>query len=330
MQRSRLLSSAVLVGGEQGWSGVTVAGIASRARVSRRTFYDLFDDRDDCLLEALRDTVGRIGGEIAVAVGERDGLSWRERLRTGLWVILSFFDREPDLARFCVLASAQGGERVLEYRAEVFARLAMVIDEGRLESASAADSPVLSAEGLVGGAFSVLQARLLGSEQDSLRDLFGDLMGLLVLPYLGARTARLESRRPAPNISSIAHPSSPVTTYGTDDPLAGIPMRLTYRTALVLGAVAQNPGASNRTIGEHADVFDQGQVSKLLARLERIGLLANTGEGHTKGEPNAWRLTGLGERVTEHLSLPREDRKDVSLLSSDRGAIPSATKEIAQ
>jgi hypothetical protein len=168
---------------------------------------------------------------------------------------------------------------------------------------------VLSAESLVGGAFSVLQARLLGPGQEPLRDLFRDLMGLLVLPYLGARAARLESTCGAPVVSKIPHLSPGMGGYRTDDPLAGVPMRLTYRTALVLGAVAQNPGASNRMIGERADVFDQGQVSKLLARLERIGLLANTGEGHSKGEPNAWHLTSLGERVTEHLSLSSSESR---------------------
>ncbi len=314
MQRSRLLGGAVLAAGEVGWSGVTVAGIASRARVSRRTFYDLFGDREDCLLEALQDTVERIAAEIAVAVGDGESLSWRERVRTGLWVILSFFDREPELARFCVLASAQGGPRVLEYRAEVFARLAGVVDEGRLQGPRAADSPALSAQGLVGGVFAVLQARLAGSEEARLREMFGDLMGLLVLPYLGARAARLESARGAPVVPDVAVVAAGARAYrGGDDPLKGIPMRLTYRTALVLEAAARVPGASNRALGERADIFDQGQVSKLLARLERIGLLANTGEGQPKGEANAWRLTPLGERVTEHLSLDgQQNHKDVA------------------
>ena len=80
-------------------------------------------------------------------------------------------------------------------------------------------------------------------------------------------------------------------------------MRLTYRTARVLQAAAANPGASNRRIGEQADIYDQGQISKLLARLLRIGLLANTGRGHANGEPNAWSLTPLGERVAQQLSL---------------------------
>ena len=40
-------------GGRAGLPGATVAHVTSRARVSRRTFYDVFDNREDCLLAAL-------------------------------------------------------------------------------------------------------------------------------------------------------------------------------------------------------------------------------------------------------------------------------------
>ena len=65
-------------------------------------------------------------------------------------------------------------------------------------------------------------------------------------------------------------------------------MRLTYRTARVLEGIAEHPGLSNRQAGERAGIADAGQVSRLLARLERLGLLANRGPGRVKGEPNAW------------------------------------------
>jgi hypothetical protein len=44
--------------------------------------------------------------------------------------------------------------------------------------------------------------------------------------------------------------------------------------------------------------------------LKRLGLLANTGNGQAKGEPNAWRLTKLGERVTLQLALDTDIQKD--------------------
>jgi DNA-binding PadR family transcriptional regulator len=46
-----------------------------------------------------------------------------------------------------------------------------------------------------------------------------------------------------------------------------------------------------------AGVVDQGQMSKLLRRLEKAELIENHGEGQTKGESNAWRLTDRGHGV---------------------------------
>ena len=74
-------------------------------------------------------------------------------------------------------------------------------------------------------------------------------------------------------------------------------MRLTYRTLKVLEFVARQPGASNREVADGAGIQDQGQMSKLLGRLERLGLIRNTGSGYPSGAPNAWCLTARGEDV---------------------------------
>jgi hypothetical protein len=54
---------------------------------------------------------------------------------------------------------------------------------------------------------------------------------------------------------------------------------------------------SNREIAQGAGVADQGQMSKLLRRLEKAELIANHGEGQVRGEPNAWQLTARGQGV---------------------------------
>jgi DNA-binding MarR family transcriptional regulator len=74
-------------------------------------------------------------------------------------------------------------------------------------------------------------------------------------------------------------------------------MRLTYRTVRVLMAVADEPGSSNRGVSEGAGISDQGQVSKLLARLKRAGLVQNAGVVIEHGMPNAWTLTEKGRMV---------------------------------
>jgi DNA-binding MarR family transcriptional regulator len=130
-------------------------------------------------------------------------------------------------------------------------------------------------------------------------------MSLIVLPYLGPDIARREQQRsvpPRPRATRTVRERDSGTVLERDA-LAGIPMRLTYRTALVLEAIAEQPGVSNRTVADYAGISDQGQISKLLARLERLGLVVNDGEGPTKGEPNAWTLTPTGQHVTDGIRL---------------------------
>jgi AcrR family transcriptional regulator len=302
MQRARLLSAAVVTLDELGYAQATVAHITMRARVSRRTFYDLFSGREECLLAILDDTLERIAAELESA--NSDAWSWRERVRVGLWVVLSFLDREPVLARVCVVQSARGPQRVLEAREEILARVARTIDEGRTNSARAAQIPPLTAEGLAGAVLAIVYKRLLkGGGEPSLKGLLNELMSMIVLPYLGPAAAHQECARPVPVAPKMSLTPAMFAHGGGGDPLRDVPMRLTYRTALVLHAIATRPAGSNRLIGELADIHDQGQISKLLGRLKGLGLLQNTGAGHAKGEPNAWSLTELGERVIEQLSL---------------------------
>jgi AcrR family transcriptional regulator len=305
-----LIAGAVCAIEELGYAQATVGHITARASVSRRTFYELFANREECLAAVLEDLVGRVADELAGAGVAR--LAWRERVRGGLAVILGFFDREPALGRVCVVQALRGGPGVLERREEVLALLAGVVDEGRLEGARGVGCTRLTAEGLVGAAFAIVYARLLKGDQEHepLVGLLGELMGMIVLPYLGPAAARREQARPAPVLAGIGRVERVGGVRPVGDPLRGVPVRLTYRTARVLEGVAEHPGASNRMVGEYAGVSDPGQISKHLRRLERAGLLANTGLGHAKGEPNAWTLTPQGREVARSIRVhtPNERR----------------------
>ena len=310
IQRSRLLAGAVGAIDEHGYAHTTVGQIATRARVSRRTFYELFADREECLAALFEDVVGMLEGELA-ATG-LGGLPWRERVRGGLTVILGFFDREPALARVCVIQVLRGGPGVLERRDQVLARLAAMLDEGRRESARGVGCTALTAEGLVGAAFGIVYARLLRGEREPLVSLLPELMGMVVLPYLGPAAARREQARKVPATSQAGSSAGVRRMQGEGEPLRGVPVRLTYRTAKVLEGVAERPGANNRVVGEYAGILDPGQISKLLARLERVGLLVNTGEGHAKGEPNAWGLTLRGEQVARSIRVHAPRRREAA------------------
>jgi AcrR family transcriptional regulator len=309
IQHSRLLVAVAATIDELGFEQSTVTRIAARAKVSRRTFYELFENRETCLVALIDAVVERVERDLEAAGLE--GLEWRERVRGGLWAILSFLEREPLLARIWVVHALHGGPQTLERREQVLARLAAILDEGRREGPRGAECTLVTAEGLVGGALGVVYARLRSGDPRPLTDLLDELMGMIALQYLGPRAARREQRRPSPTPPSVAH--SPRPSVGEErDPLDEVEMRLTYRTARVLACIGELPGASNRAVAERAGITDPGQISKLLRRLERLGLTVNTGGGHLSGEPNAWTLTPLGAQVAQRLSVLTRDRTEAA------------------
>jgi AcrR family transcriptional regulator/DNA-binding MarR family transcriptional regulator len=293
-----MLAAAVEAVEEVGYARMTVAQVISRARVSRKTFYDVFADREDCFLAAFDQALGqaRLIAQEAYA-GES---SWREGVRAALARVLMFMDEEPGLARLCIVEALGAGTRVLECRGRVLNELAEAIDRGRTANNAAREPPQVTAEGVVGAIFAVLHTRLLSTEQP-LSDLLGSLMSMIVLPYLGARAAQRELTRPPIEAANVERPRLP---RRHKDPLEGLNMRLTYRTVRVLMVIAEHPAASNREIAEGSGIIDQGQISKLLNRLARLKLVENLGEGQEKGAANAWYLTPRGAQV-ERATRPR-------------------------
>lgn len=296
----------------RGASSVTVARVIARSRVSRRLFYELFADVEDCLLATFDWAIGQARALAVEAYSAET--SWHEGLRAGLAALLRFFDEQPLLAQLCVVHAAGGGPRVLERRSRVIAELCEVVDRGRSEaSGNRVPGPVV-AEGVVGAVLAVLYTRLLARgaggaargyaeparEEPALTELHGELMNLILLPYLGAGVAGRELRRPPPP------PRLGATSFGP--PSVGRPLReesvarLTYRTMRVLSAIAELPAASNREVAERAGIVDQGQISKILTRLEYQGLVVNRGgSGPARGTPNSWWLTERGEALEQEL-----------------------------
>jgi AcrR family transcriptional regulator len=271
-------------------AAVTVAHIVERSGVSRRTFYELFEDREACFLATFDHAVARMAERVRPAYLEA-GDEWRRRIRAALAAALGFIDEQPAVGALCVVDALAGGPRALERRAEVLEVLVGIVDQGRLEG-KGTHPRRLVAEGVVGAVLAVLHGRLLAENPGSLTKLLNQLTAMVVLPYLGPDAASAELVRRAPRARRV-------TPTKTVDPLRALDMRMTYRTVRVLLAVAEQPDASSRRVADASGVSDQGQMSKLLWRLEHLGLIANTAPRPGRGEPNAWALTSRGHEVEQ-------------------------------
>jgi len=287
VQRTRILEAMAEAMAERGAAGsaVTMADVIARAGVSSTAFHEAFADRDACLLAAF-DLGVRRARKLVVAAYDGEP-RWLDAIKAGLAAFLYFLEDEPAMGRLLVVYATSGGEQVLLRRAKILGALAAAIDRGRLERAAGKrQPPAVIAEGVVGA--------VLAQESGPVMELFGSLVSIIVLPYLGSGVARRELTRPAPRIR--VGPGGAAERAGGPIEHGGH-VRLTYRTARVLRAIADYPGASNREVADRAGIVDQGQISKLLNRLEGRGLIVKTGEGRTRGAPNSWCLTEFGEQV---------------------------------
>lgn len=309
IQRARLLTAIVTECAERGAANVTVAHIVARAGVSRRTFYEIFRDCEECFLAALDGAIARASRCVLDAYEQK--AAWVERIRACVAAILSFLEAERAAGELLIVGSFGMGAEAQERRLQVLTRIVNTVDQGRGESKAAAELPQLTAEGVVGGAISIIHARLLQANHERLTELAAPLTSMVVLPYLGPAAARRELTRPTPKATSTA-------TGVSEDPLRDLGMRLTYRTVRVLLAIAAHPGRSNRELGLSAGISDQGQVSKLLGRLERLGLIENKGLSPGKGAPNAWTLTATGRQVEHVIDAEGAERNGLASARSGR------------
>lgn len=318
IQRLRIIAAMAELVHERGIAHTTVAHIVSRSGVSRRTFYEIFEDRDACLLATLDDAVERATAVVLPAYRSA-GDPWAERARAGLGALLAFLDAYPRLGALCVVEALAGDRAMLDRRAEVVQALVDAVHRdansavrvaaaprvervpgggdlgrrvrGAADGASPADvdkQPRIVAEGLVGAVLAIVHSRI--DERQPLTGLLNQLMSILVLPYLGAAAAAAERARTVPRARRRA-------SAIVGDPLRELDMRLTYRTVRVLRAISEHPRASGREVADAAGVGDQGQISKLLWRLAHLGLIANDVSSSGRGEANAWVLTARGEQV---------------------------------
>jgi DNA-binding MarR family transcriptional regulator len=83
-------------------------------------------------------------------------------------------------------------------------------------------------------------------------------------------------------------------------------LRLAPRRAKALLHLATHPYASNREIAAGIGIRSDAQMSRLLARMQDLGLVINHAQPGDHGGPNAWRLTADGERLLAALIGARQ------------------------
>ncbi len=298
-QRARIHEATMQILAERGMRGATVARVIARAGVSRSTFYALFEDLESCILAAVQQVLSQSAGRMSAAF-ERESI-WQDGVLAAVAALLISLDREPLLARVCLVESLAGSSDVLRHRARVLATLNPMVAMGR-EQVQTLQGSELAAEASVAAVAGILHNRLVNEEAPPFISLLGELVGLVVTPYLDPATVLREKERADDMARALAEEclsKAPSLLANAQIP-AGLRRPGAYRARSCIIFLATNPGSSNKAVAAGIGVSHLGQVSGLLARLANAGLLVKQSSG--AGRPNASRLTVLGESVAEALN----------------------------
>jgi AcrR family transcriptional regulator len=118
---------------EKGYAASTIADIVAHARVSKRTFYEHFADKEECLMALYADACDQLMSVLRAA-GSADQ-PWRERVRVAVTAYLSTLESLPAVNRMLLVEMQAAGPRAYRLRQEKQRQLAdalvAIVEEGR-------------------------------------------------------------------------------------------------------------------------------------------------------------------------------------------------------
>jgi AcrR family transcriptional regulator len=292
-QRDRLVAAMGELTAEVGVSTVGVHHVCQRAGVSRRTFYDVYGDRDACFLDAVGEAQGRLVAHVAAAVAQA-GAEWEDRVVAAIRALIATLCADRTLGHLCVVAPLAAGPEALALRRASMDELAKLL--GPPPHVDVPTDLVLAAA--LGGVWELLRHFL--TDDVAEHEVTAAAINALLAPFVGRRRAAVRAQDPGDAVTFVTRwtPSVPEADSAS--------VMLTELTRQTLQYLAGHPGATNIEVARAVDVRHESQMSRHLGRLESAGIVVRRKEGRS----NAWRLTVRGAEAARLLHDLKSQRRD--------------------
>ncbi len=192
-QRERTLAAMLEVVADKGYPVARIADAIAVAGVSRKTYYELFKDKEDCFLAAYDDAAERILDAFDRGYEEVPDEHWIVRIRHGFAAMLDELVADPAAARVWAVEILAAGPAALERRDAALRRLTDRIDEGREESGG--ELPEIASLAIVGGIQELLYTESLHGSAAQLPTRLPEIVYWVAQPFLGEARAAAERER---------------------------------------------------------------------------------------------------------------------------------------
>jgi AcrR family transcriptional regulator len=194
-QRARLLAGMAEAVGEQGFAETSIADVIARAGVSRKTFYQQFDGKDECFAVAYGAEMDRLL-EVTLSAFEAEGPPWARRLRAALTTLCGALAGNPAVARLCFVEGLDAGPITAARRRDALAGLLPLFEAA--PSDAVGDSPFGESlrMGRIGDLAEMLRQEIAAGAGSALPRLVPELTYLMTVPFLGPERAARELEGP--------------------------------------------------------------------------------------------------------------------------------------
>jgi AcrR family transcriptional regulator len=175
-QEERLIEAMIDLCAQTGYLSVSVAELSAHAGVSSKTFYELFDDKEDCLLAAYRAAATRVLANVEPVAEHGD---WGEAARSVIESLLVALQGDPSGGRLLMVEALAGGARVRGERERVlgaFEQRAQQFLDSAPRDGKTLDLP---ATAVIGAVRSLVSRYLRTYSEDRLPTLVDDLLAWL-------------------------------------------------------------------------------------------------------------------------------------------------------
>lgn len=161
-QLQRLHMGMIAAANREGYAGASVSAVIREAGVSRPTFYEYFEDRDDCFVKTVVDVHGRLSAELRDAVSNSPP---QQALRAAVGATVAFAGARGAEAQFLMKEALAGGPQALDARDKGLRETAKMIEIAGKDTPQNTAAPDLPVAAVLGAIHRMLASRLRRSER---------------------------------------------------------------------------------------------------------------------------------------------------------------------
>ncbi len=184
-QRDKVIAAAIPVFAKRGYRNATIDHIVAAAKVGVGSFYNLFEGKEDCLLQAYDLVIEEAQAIFAEAIAAEG--DWPAQTRSVLKALLELIEADPSRARLALAEAQTAGPAALErYHITIDGALPPLA-QGRELCPWADALPDRLELAIAGGLAWFLQEKVAEGNFKGAKVHLPEVLEIVIEPYIGAK-----------------------------------------------------------------------------------------------------------------------------------------------